>query len=88
MAISFQGAQVPPALMLLGVRGSVAEPLSTRHVAARLEARGAAGEHATLQRGGINSSPPLEEALPRRQRPVWGSGRMAETARKGKGQWR
>jgi transposase-like protein len=32
MAISFKGAHFPPEVILMGVRWSVAYPLSTRHV--------------------------------------------------------
>ena len=40
MAISFTGAPFPPELMLMGVRWSLASPLSTRPVAARMLERG------------------------------------------------
>ena len=45
-------------------------------------------DHSTMNRWVIKYSPQLEEAFHRRQRPVWGSGRMDETYIKVKGQWR
>ena len=66
--------------MLMGVRWSVAYPLSTRHVAARLEGRGGEVDHATLNRWVIKDSPQLEEAFHRRKRAVWVSWRMDETS--------
>ena len=74
--------------MLLGVRWYVAYPLSTRHVEALMEERGVDVDHSTINRWTIKESPRLAEAFPRRQRPVWGSWRLAETSIKVKGQWR
>src|SRR5262245_22680583 len=88
MAIACQGAPFPPEVLLMGLRGSVADPRSTRHVEALREARGGEGEHATMNRWGITESPPLAEALPRRKRAVWGRWRMEESDVKGKGPWR
>jgi len=45
-------------------------------------------DHATLQRWVGKDSPPLEEALHRRQRAVWVSWRMEETSMKVQGEWR
>jgi putative transposase len=87
-AISFQGAHVPPDIMLMGVRWEVASPVSDRHVEAVREDRGGPVAHATLQRWGVPYSPRLEEACHRRQRPVGVSGRMDEPSLKGQGQWR
>ena len=50
MAVSVKGAHFPQEVMLLGVRWSVASPLSTRHVEARMEERGVHGDHATMNR--------------------------------------
>src|SRR5215471_12437405 len=88
MAISFKGVHFPPDVILLGVRWYVAYPLSYRHVAALLEARGVEVDHATIQRWVVQYSPELEEAFHRRKRPVWVSWRMDETYIKVKGQWR
>ena len=88
MAISVKGAHFPQDSMLMGVRGYVAYPLSTRHVAARMAERGVEVDHATLNRWVIQYSPQLEAALHRRKRPVWGSGRMDEPYIKVKGEWR
>jgi transposase-like protein len=49
-AVRFKGAHFPPAIMLTGVRWDGAYPLSTRHVAERLRARGVAVDHATIHR--------------------------------------
>ena len=54
MALSFQGAHVPKEVILLGLRWSVAYPLSTRHGEARMAERGVAGEHSPMHRGGNN----------------------------------
>jgi putative transposase len=87
MAISFTGAHVPQDVMLMGVRWYVASPLSTRHVEERMEERGVAVDHATINRWGITYSPQLEEAFHRRKRAVWVSWRMDETSIKVKGVW-
>jgi transposase-like protein len=87
MAISFKGAHFPQDIILMGVRWYVAYPLSYRHVEELMEERGVLLDHATIQRWVVPSSPQLEEAFPRRQRPVGGRGRLDETASKLKGQW-
>jgi putative transposase len=46
-------------------------PLSSRHVAARLEERGGPRDHAPLPRWVGQDSAQLAEALQRRKRPVW-----------------
>lgn len=45
-------------------------------------------DHATIQRWVVKYSPLLEEAFPRRKRPVWASWRLDETYIKVKGEWR
>jgi transposase-like protein len=50
MAISFQGTHFPTEVILRGVRGYVAYPLSTRHVENLLEARGVDVDHSTINR--------------------------------------
>jgi putative transposase len=87
MAVSFKGAHVPPDIILMGIRWSVAYPLSPRHVEKLMEERGGAVDHSTINRWVIKYSPQLEAALHRRRRAVWVSGRMAETSMKVKGQW-
>jgi putative transposase len=87
-AISFTGAHVPHDMMLMGVRWDVAYPLSTRHVEELMLERGVHVDHSTINRWVVKYSPPLEEALHRRKRPVWISWRMDETYIKVKGQWR
>src|SRR5215471_1143715 len=87
MAISFNGAHFPPDIILMGVRWSVAYPLSYRHVEELLEERGVPIDHATIQRWVVKYSPLLEEAFHRRKRPVWVSWRMDETYIKVKGHW-
>ena len=87
MAISFKGTHFPQDIMLMGLRWSVAYPLSYRQVEERMEARGGLLDHATIQRGVVKSSPQLDEAFHQRQRPVWASWRMDETYIKIKGHW-
>jgi transposase-like protein len=88
MAVSCQGAHFPPEVMLMGVRGYVAYPLSTRHVEALMEARGVEVDHSTRNRWVIKYSPQWEEALHRRKRPGWINWRMDETSIKVKGEWK
>jgi putative transposase len=88
MAISFKGAHFPPEVILMGVRWSVAYPLSTRHVEELMEERGVEVDHSTMNRWVIKYSPQLEEEFHRRKQPVWVSWRMDETDIKVKGQWR
>jgi putative transposase len=88
MAISFKGAHFPPDIILMGVRWYVAYPLSPRHVAELMRARGVHVDHSTIHRWVVTYSPQLEEAVHRRKRPVWVSWRMAETYMKVKGAWK
>jgi transposase-like protein len=88
MTISFKGAHFPKEVILMGVRWSLAYPLSTRHVEELLEERGVELDQATLNRWVTKYSPLLEEAFQRRQRPVWVSWRMDETYMKVKGVWK
>jgi putative transposase len=88
MAISFTGAQFPPAVILMGVRWYVAYPLSTRHVEELMAERGVEVDHATINRWVIKYSPQLEAAFHRHKRPVWVSWRMDETYVRVKGEWR
>ena len=88
MAVSFKGAHFPKEIILMGVRWYVAYPLSTRHVEELMLERGVHVDHSTINRWVVKYSPQLEEAFPRRKRPVWTSWRMDETYMKVKGQWR
>jgi len=88
MAVSFKGAHFPAEMILTGGRWYVAYPLSYRQVEERLEERGVAVDHATIQRWVVKYSPPLAEAFHRRQCPVGRSWRMDETDIKVKGEWR
>ena len=88
MAVSFKGAHFPKDIILMGVRWSVAYPLSYRHIEELMEERGVEVDHSTIQRWVIKYSPQLEEAFHRRKRPVWMSWRMDETYIKVKGEWR
>ena len=88
MAISFTGAPFPPDMILMGGRWSVAYPLSTRHVEARMLERGVHVDHSTINRWVVTYSPQREEAFHRRKRPVWVSWRMDETDIKVKGEWK
>ena len=80
MAINGTGAHGPPEVMRMAICWSVAYPLRTRHVDARMEAGGGEVEHAPMHRWGIQESPHRAAALQWRQRPVGGSGRRAETS--------
>jgi len=71
MAVSLKGAQFPPALMLMGSRGFLAYPLSTRHVEELMEARRLNVDHATSNPCLIKYSPPLEQACHRHPRTRW-----------------
>jgi len=87
MAISFKGAHFPQDIILMGVRWSVAYPLSYRPVEELMEERGVCVDHATINRWVVKDSPQLEAAFHRRKRSVWLSWRMDETSIKSKGQW-
>jgi putative transposase len=88
MAVSFKGAHFPKEIVLMGVRWSVAYPLSTRHVEELMQERGVSVDHSTVNRWVIKYSPQLEEAFHRCKRPVWVSWRMDETYIQVKGEWR
>src|SRR5215475_12684693 len=88
MPVSFKGAHFPQDIILMGVRGYVAYPLSYRHVEELMEERGVPVDHATTQRWVVKYSSQLEEAFHRRKRPVGRSWRMDETSIKVKGEWR
>ena len=88
MAVSFKGAHFPPEVILMGIRGYLAYPLSTRHVEELMEERGVDVDHATINRWVIKYSPQLEETFQRHQRPAWTSWRMDETYNKVKGEWK
>ena len=49
MAVSFKGAHFPQDIILMGVRWSVAYPLSTRHVEELMRERGVHVDHSTMQ---------------------------------------
>src|SRR5881296_112741 len=87
MTINFKGTHFPQDIILMGVRGYLAYPLSYRHVEELLEERGVPIDHATIQRGVVQYSPLLAAAFHRRKRPVWVSWRMDETYIKVQGQW-
>ena len=71
----------------MGVRWDGAYPFSYRPVEAWIEERGVPIDQATIPRWVVPYSPLLEEALHRRQRPVWVSGRRAATSSKVTGPW-
>jgi putative transposase len=50
MAISLKGAHFPQEVMLMGVRWSVAYPLSPRHVEELMNERGVEVDHSTFPR--------------------------------------
>jgi transposase-like protein len=57
MAVSFKGAHFPKDLILMGVRWSVAYPLSYRHIEGLMEERGVEVDHSTLQRWVVKYGP-------------------------------
>ena len=59
MAMSLKGAQFPQDIMLMGVRWSVAYPVSDRPVEELMEERGGRLDHATMQCGVVKYSPQL-----------------------------
>src|SRR5215510_5146029 len=79
LAVRCTGAQLPPALLLMGVRWDVASPIRPRHVDALLLTRGVHVEHSTIHRWVVTDRQQREEALHRRQRPGWPSWRRDET---------
>ena len=74
MAVNFTGAHFPPDIILMGVRWSIASPLSTRHVEELMAERGVAVDHSTINRWVITYSPQLEEEFHRRKRPCGSVG--------------
>src|SRR5215475_3650785 len=88
MPVSFKGAHFPQDIILMGVRGYVAYPLSYRHVEELMEERGVPVDHATVQRWVVKYSAQLEEAFYRRKRSVGRRWRMDETYIRVKGEWR
>src|SRR5215471_9449900 len=88
MAVSFKGAHFPKDIILMGVRWSVAYPLSYRHVEELMEARGVSVDHATIQRWVVTYSAQLAAAFHRRKRPMGRRWRMDETYIRVKGEWR
>jgi putative transposase len=75
-------------IILTCVRWYGAYPLSYRQVEELMQNRGAAVDHATINRWVLKYSPQLEAAFHSRKRPVWISWRMDETDIKVKGQGR
>jgi putative transposase len=86
--ISFKGAHFVNEIILTCVRWYVAYPLSDRQVEERMQERGVAVDHSTINRWVVKYSPQLEAAFHRRTRPVWRSWRMDDTSIRVKGQWR
>lgn len=85
--VDFQGAHCEKGIILTGVRWYVAYPLSYRQLEEMMQERGVVVDHATINRWVRKDSPQLEEAFPRRKRPVGRSWRLDETYIKGKGPW-
>jgi putative transposase len=86
--VRFKGAHFPQEIMLTCVRWYVAYPLSSRHSEERMQERGVAVDHSTINRWVVKYSLQLEEAFHRRKRPVWISWRMDATSIRVKGEWR
>ena len=88
MAMSLKGAQLPQDIMLMGVRWSVAYPVSDRPVEELMEERGGRLDHATMQRGVVKYRAQMEAAFRHRKRPVGRSWRLDETDIRVTGEWR
>ena len=87
MAISFQGAYFPEAIILPWVRWYVAYPLSSRNLEEMMPERQVSSDHSTINRCVIKYSPQLEADFHRRKRPVWVSWRLDEPSIRVKGEW-
>jgi putative transposase len=88
MAMSLKGAQLPQDIMLMGVRWSVAYPVSDRPVEELMEERGGRLDHATMQRGVVKYRAQMEAAFRHRKRPVGRSWHLDETDIRVTGEWR
>jgi putative transposase len=86
--IAFKGSQFEKEIILRGVRWYVASPLSYRQLEERMQERGVAVDHATLNRWVIKYAPEFEKQFRRGQQPVGTSWRMDETYVRIKGQWK
>lgn len=85
--MDFKGSHCEKEIMLWGIRGYVASPISYRQVEEMMRERGVAVDHSTLNRWGITYAPELERQFRLRKHPVGKSWRMDETYIRVKGEW-
>jgi putative transposase len=83
--VRFKGVHFVKDIILTCVRWYVAYPLSYRQVEELMQERSVSVNHATINRGVLKYSPPLEQAFHRRKRPVRMNWWMDETFIKVKG---
>ncbi len=87
--IDFTGHRFEQDIILTGVRGYLAYPLSYRNLEKMMAERGVEVDHATIYRWVQKFTPPLEAAFRKgKKRPMGNSWRMDETYSKSKGQWK
>jgi transposase-like protein len=87
--IDFQGHRFEQDIILTGVHGSLAYPLSDRNLEERMEERGVDVDHFRVDRWVQKFTPNLEAAFRKGQKhPVGNRWRMDETSIKIKGQWK
>src|SRR5688500_12498473 len=86
--MDFKGSHFEKEIILWGVRGYVAYPISYRQLEEMMQERGVAVDHSTLNRWVIKYAPEVEKQFRRRQRPVGKSWRMDETYVRVIGQWK
>ena len=83
--IDFKGHRFEQDIILTGVRGYLAYPLSDRNLEERLAERGVEVDHSSVDRWVQKFTPQLEAAFRKGQkRPVGQSGRMDETTSRSK----
>ena len=85
--INFKGSHFEKEIILWGIRGYVAYPMSYRQLEEMMRERGVAVDHSMLNCWVIKYAPEVEKAFRRRQHPVGRSWRLDETYVKIKGKW-
>ena len=86
--IEFKGSHFERDVILWGVRGYVAYPISYRQLEEMMEARGVEIDHSTLNRWVVKYVPLLDQQSRTNKRPVGSSWRFDETYVKVKGRWK
>ena len=86
--IEFKGSHFEREVILWGLRGYVAYPISYRQLEEMMQERGVEVDHSTLNRWVVKYVPLLDEQFRARKRPVGSSWRMDETYVRIKGVWK